>query len=151
LQAIHIKKIVPEEQRLTEKEYSSWSRDPSLFWTSSSYTFLPSETCCEPLRFVYDATTQIEPRSHEDCLRRRYLALFWFDYFNATYPEQETAFDHEYVQLARYVLGPAVVDSDATVSALREQVKAGRKYDMLTRRFGDSILLTLPSSIGRST
>jgi hypothetical protein len=151
LQAIYIKNIVPEEQRFTEKEYSSWSGEPSRFWTSSSYTFLPPEACQEPLRFIYDATTRIEPQIHEDCLRRRYLALFWFDYFNARYPEQQTAFDHEYEQLARYVLGLAIVDSDATVSALREQVKAGRKYNMLTRKFGDGILLTLPSSIGKST
>jgi hypothetical protein len=151
LQAIHIKKNVPEEQRLTEKESSSWSRDPSLFWISSSYSFLPPENYYEPLRFVLDATTRIEPQNHEDCLRRRYLALFWFDCFNARYPEQETAFDHEYVGLGRYILGPAVVESDARVSRLREQVKAGRKYNMLARKFGDGILLTLPSSIGWST
>jgi hypothetical protein len=77
--------------------------------------------------------------------------LFWFDYFNARYPEQETAFDHEYEDLGRHVLGPNAANSDTTVSALRELVKAGRKYDMFTRKFGDSILLTLPSSIGRST
>lgn len=77
--------------------------------------------------------------------------MFWFDYFNAIYPEQETAFDREYVDLGRHILGPAVVDSDATVSTLREQVKAGRKYNILSRKFGDGILLALPSSIGRST
>jgi hypothetical protein len=151
LQAIHIKKFVPEGQKLTEKERSTWNGDPCLFWTSSSYSFLPPENCHEPLRFVLDATTRIEPQSHEDCLRRRYLALFWFDCFAARYPEQETAFDHEYLDLGRHILGPAVVDSDARVSSLREQVKAGRKYNMLTRKFEDGILLTLPSNIGWST
>lgn len=77
--------------------------------------------------------------------------MFWFDYFAARYPEQETAFDHEYLDLGRYILGPAIVDSDGRISRLQEQVKAGRKYNMLTRKFEDGILLTLPSSIGWST
>jgi hypothetical protein len=74
--------------------------------------------------------------------------LFWFNCFAARYPEQETAFDHEYLDLGRHILGLAVVDSNARVSRLREQVKAGRKYNMLTRKFNDSILLTFPLSIG---
>ncbi|KAN0091745.1 hypothetical protein V8E51_017592 [Hyaloscypha variabilis] len=65
--------------------------------------------------------------------------------------EQETAFDYEYTELGRYILGSALADIDETVSKLREQVKAGRKYSVLTAKFGDGILLTLPSSIGRST
>ncbi len=151
LQAIHIKKFVPKERTLTDEKCSTWNRDPYLFWTSSSYSFLPPENCHEPLRFVLDATARIEPQSHVDCLRRRYLALFWFDCFAARYPEQGTAFDHEYLDLGRHILGHAVVDSDARVSRLREQVKAGRKYNMLTRKFEDGILLTLPSSVGWST
>jgi hypothetical protein len=150
LQAIHIKEPVPNEERLSDKEYSSWSRDISLFWTSSN-SILPGETCGELLRFIYEATIRVEVQSHQDCLRRRYLALFWFDYFKARYPEQETAFDYEYVELGRHILGSAIADTDEAVSKLREQVKAGRKYSILTAKFGDGILLTLPSSIGRST
>jgi hypothetical protein len=136
---------------LGDEEYSSWNTNTSLFWTTSSYNFLPEETCCEPVRFIYNATIRIELQNHQDCLRRRYLALFWFDYFQARYPELETAFNHEYVEFGRQILGSTVADTDATVSKLRELVKAGRKYNMLTAKFGDSILLTLPSSIGRST
>jgi hypothetical protein len=51
--------------------------------------------------------------------------LFWFDCFNARYPAQENAFDYKYVDLGGYILGHNVVDSDARVSKLREQVKAG--------------------------
>jgi hypothetical protein len=151
LQAIHIKASVPDGERLSDEEYSSWSGDISLFWTSSSYSFLPGETCCDPLRFIYKATIRVEVQSHQDCLRRRYLALFWFDYFKARYPRQETAFDYEYVELGRYILGSADADTYETVSKLRELVKAGRKYSILTAKFGDGILLALPSSIGSST
>jgi hypothetical protein len=155
LQAIHIKESVSDEERLSDEEYSAWSGDISLFWTSSSYSFFPGEICYKPLRFIYKATIRVEAQSHQqshqDCLRRRYLALFWFDYFKARYPGQETAFDYEYTELGRYILGSALADTDETVSKLREQVKAGRKYSVLTAKFGDGILLTLPSSIGRST
>jgi hypothetical protein len=150
LQAIYIKESVPDEERLSDEECSLWSGDISLFW-ASSYSFFPGETCCEPLRFIYEATIRVEAQSHQDCLRRRYLALFWFDYFKVRYPGQETAFDCQYVELGRHILGSAVADSDETVSKLREQLKAGRRYSMLTAKFGDGILLTLPSSIGRST
>jgi hypothetical protein len=150
LQVIHIKESVPAEERLSGEEYSSWSGDISLFWTSSSSSFFPGETCCDPLRFIYEATIRAEIQSHQDCLRRRYLALFWFDYFKARYPGQETAFEYEYVELGRYILGSDVADTDETTSKLKGQVKAGRKYSLLTAKFGDAILLTLPSSIGRS-
>jgi hypothetical protein len=60
LQAIYIKKFVPEKQKLTEKERSTWDGDPCFFWTSFSYSFLPPENCYEPLCFVLDATTRIE-------------------------------------------------------------------------------------------
>ena len=151
LQTIHINDFVPEKQRLTEEERSAWSSDPSLFWTSSSCSFLPGENCDKPLLFVFDTTTHIQLTSHGDCLRRRHLAVFWFDCFRRRYPEQKTAFDREYLDLGQHILGSDVENSDERVSMLREQVKAGRKYDMLTRRFGDGILLALPSSIGWST
>ncbi|KAH6704236.1 hypothetical protein BKA61DRAFT_680489 [Leptodontidium sp. MPI-SDFR-AT-0119] len=151
LEAIHIKKSVPREQTLDEEECLAWKRDVSLFWTSPSHSFLPPENCDEPLRFVLHATARTEAQGHACCLRRRFLALFWFDCFAARYPEHETAFDYEYMDLGRHILGPDIEDSDTRVSKLREQVKAGRKYNMLTNKFEDSILLTLPSSIGWST
>ncbi|KAH8674440.1 hypothetical protein BGZ60DRAFT_404034 [Tricladium varicosporioides] len=151
LHTIQIKKTVPEEERLTEKDISLWNKDPSFFWTYSSFSFLPPEDCHNPLNFVLDVTSWIERQGHKDCLRGRYLALFWFDCFNTRFPEQEKAFDQEYVDLGRCILGPTIVERDERVSMLREQVKAGRKYNMLTRKFGDAILLTLPSCIGRST
>jgi hypothetical protein len=63
------------------------------------------------------------------------------------YLEQETTFDYKYLDLSRYILGLAVVDSDARVFRLQEQIKAGQKYNMLTRKFNNSILLTLLLSI----
>ena len=89
--------------------------------------------------------------SHGDCLRQRYLAIFWFDYFKVRYPEQKAAYDHEYLELGQRILGCIASNTDEIVSILRQQVQAGRRYNMLTARFGDAILLTLPSSIGRST
>ena len=84
-------------------------------------------------------------------MRGRYLALFWFDYFKARYPGQEAAYDREYVDLGHTILGSASADTEALVSRLREFVKAGRRYNMLTTKFGDGILLILPSSVGRTT
>jgi hypothetical protein len=87
---------VPDEQQLTAVKYDLWCKNPYTFWTVRSFTFIPPETCREPLRFVYAGTVQQEADSHEDCLRRRYLALFWFDYFKMRYPMQERGYDHEY-------------------------------------------------------
>jgi hypothetical protein len=150
LEAICIKNPT-DEQKFTPEEYQSWSKDVPIFWRPSSTSFIPEETSREPICFIYDATVQFVSQSHGDCLRRRYLALFWFDYFKARYPGREAGFDCEYVDLGHTILGSAVADTEAVVSLLREYVKAGRKYNMLTMKFGDGILLTIPSSVGRTT
>ena len=52
--------------------------------------------------------------------------------------------------MGRELLGPVGGDHDSIVSRLREQVRAGKRYKMLTTKFGDGILLAIPSSVGRS-
>ena len=103
------------------------------------------------MRCIYDATVRQESENHESCLRSRYLALFWFDYFTKRYQGKESGFDQNYEDLGREIAGFETMVDDSIVSTLREQVKAGRRYDKLTGRFGNGILLALPSSIGRST
>lgn len=125
MEAIYIKTPVLEEHKFTFKEYKSWSEDVSTFWKLSFISFIPEETSCESICFIYHATVQFNAQTHRDCLRGRYLALFWFDYFKARFPEREAGYDHEYVDLGHTILGPESADTDALVSRLRELVRAG--------------------------
>lgn len=77
--------------------------------------------------------------------------MFWFDYFQRRYPKQVVGYDYEYVDLGYILLGPRTTNTDVIVSVLWEYIKVGRRYNILTTRFGDSILLILPSTIGRTT
>jgi hypothetical protein len=149
LQVLSIQESVPDKQKLAAK-YASWSKDITSFWTPTSSIFIPEETSCRPLRAIYDATVRQESENHESCLRSRYLALFWFDYFTERYPGKGAGFDQDYKDLGCEIAGVENAD-DSIISTLREQVKAGRRYNKLTESFGDGILLALPSSIGRST
>ncbi|KAG9229904.1 hypothetical protein BJ875DRAFT_488485 [Amylocarpus encephaloides] len=95
-------------------------------------------------------------KNHGDCLRGRYISLFWFDYFDKTYPNLKTGFNSHYSDLAKNMRGwattdPTPPDPESIVPKLRYLVKAGRRYDMLVKAFGEGILLTLPSSIGKTT
>lgn len=150
LQVLSINEPVPDEQKLFAK-YAPWSKDVTSFWTSAPSTVIPKETSCRPLRFIYDATVRQQSENHESCLRSRYLALFWFDYFTERYPGKGAGFDQDYKDLGREIAGVDTNADDSMISTLREQVKAGRRYNKLTERFSDGILLILPSSIGRST
>lgn len=67
------------------------------------------------------------------------------------YSGKEAGFDQDYEDLGREIAGSETMADDSIVSTLREQVKAGRRYNKLTERFGNGIHLVLPSSIGRST
>jgi hypothetical protein len=77
--------------------------------------------------------------------------LFWLDYIKARYPGQEAGYNGEYGNLGHKILDSAATNTQGIVSVLREYVKAGRRYNMLTTKFGDGILLTIPSSISRTT
>lgn len=147
-QVLSIKDPLPKEEELFAK-YDSWSKDIPSFWKSTSSTFIPEETSCRPLRFIYDATVGQQLENHESCLRSRYLNLFWFDYFTKRYPGR--GFDHDYGDLGHEIAGVETNADDLMISTLRERVGAGRRYNKLTEKFGDGILLILPSSIGRST
>jgi hypothetical protein len=132
--------------------FESWYKDPSTFWTSGSHTFVPSETP-HPVSFIYFATARFHENAIEDCLRRRFIALFWFDYFEASFPERKRSTnDREYTSLARWI---SVTKDQAEIrgvaKAVAAQVRAGRRYDKLAVAFGNGVLLTLPSSIGPTT
>ncbi|PVH69142.1 hypothetical protein DL98DRAFT_578494 [Cadophora sp. DSE1049] len=149
-QVLSIKGPVPKEEKLEKllETLEPWRKDVRSFWITKSSTFIPDETCRHPLRFIYAATVE-ELSQKESCLRRRYLALFWFDCFVKRYPGR--GYDNEYSELSREIAG-AVVDAETSIiSRLRCQVSAGRRYNKLTEKFGDGILLILPSSIGKST
>ncbi|XMA13632.1 hypothetical protein WAI453_006423 [Rhynchosporium graminicola] len=143
LQVLSIDRLVPDTQKLSSK-YAPWSKDIASFWRSEALTIVPEETHCRPLRFIYEAKLREQCENQESCLRRRFLALFWFDYFVARYPGR--GYDHDFKDLNREIAGVETIADDVIVSTLRDRVKAGRRYNKLTERFGNGILLIIPSS-----
>ena len=127
-----------------------WDKDESLFWSSPVHTFIPASSH-DAIRFILVATVQFRSNIHESCLQRRFLALFWLDYFQKKFPDRTQGFDAHYKDLAYTVSNPANEEEiERTVAELRTLVKAGRRYEMLVNAFGEGILLTLPSSIAKT-
>jgi len=147
-----IKQPVPADKQTTVQELDCWGKDVSSFWVSKLHTFVP-ENSVEAVHSILTATIQFQSKSHEDYLRGRFIALFWFDYFKETYAELKGGgFGSQYKDLAQGVLTRrATSEVDNTVKILRAQVGAGRRYHMLAEKFGVGILLTLPTSIGKTT
>ncbi|CZS94275.1 hypothetical protein WAI453_013128 [Rhynchosporium graminicola] len=148
LQVLSIDRPVLDAHKLYAK-YAPWSKDTASFWRSEGFAILLEKTNSHPLRFIYDATVREQRENEESCLRRRFFALFWFDYFMARYPGR--GYDHEYKDLNYEIAGIETIADDKIVSTLRDLIKAGRRYYKLTERFSNGILLIIPSSVGRST
>lgn len=129
---------------------ASWEEDVSRFWSSNSDTFIPEEVSHNAVGFIYNATVHFGSNGQEDCLRRRFLALFWFDYFNKHYPDVKTGYYSQYGDLSNMSLTSNVYgNQEANIAELRAQVRAGRRYIILANGFGEGILLTIPTKIGQ--
>jgi hypothetical protein len=127
----------------------------NTFWSYSLH-FVPNNISYEPISFILAATAKFLLEKHGSCIRRRYLALFWYDYFVSKYPGQKSGFDSEYIDLAHSALGVVISTALGTIveniaEALSAKVRVGRRYYKLTELFGVAILLTLPTSIGNIT
>lgn len=149
-QQLTIKTSVDKRDRLDSQCCVEWSSNPGLFW-SPYYTFLPNNHQGSVIGFIYNATVKSTSKGHEECARQRFVNLFWCDYLRQEYPEN--AYGNEYVDLSQRVLGRSDDEdaNDEVKKALKKRVAAGRRLYKLAERFGDGILLTLPSSIPRST
>lgn len=145
-----VKKDVTPRDKLNLKECLKWRDDASLFW-SPSYTLISGENNQSPLAFAFDATVKSDSKGHEECARQRYISLFWYDYFVREYGD--TAYVEQYKNVARRIenFTESKTDIDGICKTLRHRVKAGRRYGKLAEKFGDGILLTLPSCVSRST
>ncbi|KFY85731.1 hypothetical protein V498_07679, partial [Pseudogymnoascus sp. VKM F-4517 (FW-2822)] len=143
-----VKKDVDTRDKLNSKDCIKWKHNPLSFW-SPSYTLISKEDVHSPLAFVFDATILSDSKGHEECTRQRFISLFWYDYFREEYGEG--SYDKEYTDVGRNIQNVTKNDIETIITTLRHRVKTGRKLDKLAARFGDGILLTIPSSVSRST
>ncbi|KAH8586156.1 hypothetical protein B0O99DRAFT_695779 [Bisporella sp. PMI_857] len=150
--SIYIKEPVPLNDQIKEQELDLWSKSASNFWSLKSHLFIPENTTVDYVRSVLRSTIQFQSRNYRDYLRRRFIAVFWFDYFKETYPNQKSEYDSEYERLAsRYCNSEVAQEPDKIVKCLCTLLRAGRRYAMLAERFGEGILLTLLTSIPKTT
>lgn len=139
---------VPDSARLSSQELSEWTKDPSSFW-KTPHNFLPEEVNCTTISSVYYATQSFKiTEDHASCLQHRYITLFWFDFASF---HSISDFEAHYVHLAKTILGRGVEITEKVTKGLRDLFSAGRRYNLLATEFGPGILLTLPTSIGRTT
>ena len=140
----HVKlEINPSGWSPESSELQQWFRYPDTFWTTCSWQCKFDKG----LDSVFKSTQDLEGLQGATTLRLRFLFVFFFDLLCLLHPEHaHKAPASAYVQLAN-LLSPSM-RSDAA-QTLQAWVRIGRRYDRLAAKFGNGILIELPTDISR--
>ena len=92
---------------------------------------------------IYDMSFKLEEPLRRDCVRARYLKLFFDDYVVLRYPKCERLFAEHYRELAVQASQSTTSghQTDFIATEIERMTKAGRRYSKLVARFGPGILL----------
>ena len=100
---------------------------------------------------MYNAYLGLEAQQGIHTLRIRFLLLFFYDLYSCFVERTKVRAGSAYKAVAGIILGESPSDHDLAfaIKKVTDLVVRGRRYNKLTKSFGNRVLLELPVYIGR--